>query len=256
MCFGCCRSAASHGCSWRTCPASWRGPSSTTATPMAASDWQAPVGWVAILLGSLHTPPPPPLPQDRAGAEQPAVAYVVGELEKLGYNWAQRIVDTRAFGLPQRRRCAAPACPAAQDCGRPGASAAWEAMARAPSSGMWSGPRHVPRSAGVCSSWPLCTATREMCSCPRQQPAVRAPPACVAPAVAARGHMATSRPAAHIVCARTAPPGAPRAALALAPRPPPPRRRSGRLRRPAGGALRALRAVGAPGRGRAPRLHC
>lgn len=29
--------------------------------------------------------------------------FIVDELEKLGYRWAYRIVDTRAFGLPQRR---------------------------------------------------------------------------------------------------------------------------------------------------------
>src|SRR2546422_256621 len=29
--------------------------------------------------------------------------YVVGELEALGYRWAYRIIDTRAFGIPQRR---------------------------------------------------------------------------------------------------------------------------------------------------------
>lgn len=33
-----------------------------------------------------------------------AMDYVVAELERLGYRWAYRIVDTRAFGLPQRRR--------------------------------------------------------------------------------------------------------------------------------------------------------
>lgn len=33
-----------------------------------------------------------------------AMEYVVGELERLRYRWAYRVVDTRAFGLPQRRR--------------------------------------------------------------------------------------------------------------------------------------------------------
>jgi DNA (cytosine-5)-methyltransferase 1 len=32
-----------------------------------------------------------------------AMAHVVGEFERLGYRWAYRVVDTRAFGLPQRR---------------------------------------------------------------------------------------------------------------------------------------------------------
>jgi DNA (cytosine-5)-methyltransferase 1 len=32
-----------------------------------------------------------------------AIRHVVGELERLGYAWAYRTVDTRAFGLPQRR---------------------------------------------------------------------------------------------------------------------------------------------------------
>ena len=32
-----------------------------------------------------------------------ALEYIVGELERLGYRWAYRVVDTRAFGLPQRR---------------------------------------------------------------------------------------------------------------------------------------------------------
>jgi DNA (cytosine-5)-methyltransferase 1 len=29
--------------------------------------------------------------------------YVVGHLERLGYKWAYRVMDSRAFGLPQRR---------------------------------------------------------------------------------------------------------------------------------------------------------
>lgn len=29
--------------------------------------------------------------------------YIVSELERLGYRWAYRVIDTRAFGLPQRR---------------------------------------------------------------------------------------------------------------------------------------------------------
>jgi DNA (cytosine-5)-methyltransferase 1 len=33
-----------------------------------------------------------------------ALKYVTGELEELGYAWAYRILDTRNFGLPQRRR--------------------------------------------------------------------------------------------------------------------------------------------------------
>lgn len=33
-----------------------------------------------------------------------AMAYLVDELEDLGYAWAYRVVDTRATGLPQRRR--------------------------------------------------------------------------------------------------------------------------------------------------------
>jgi len=33
-----------------------------------------------------------------------AMAYLVGELEALGYRWAYRVVDTRFTGLPQRRR--------------------------------------------------------------------------------------------------------------------------------------------------------
>jgi DNA (cytosine-5)-methyltransferase 1 len=31
------------------------------------------------------------------------IAYVVRNLERLGYRWAYRVIDTRAFGLPQRR---------------------------------------------------------------------------------------------------------------------------------------------------------
>lgn len=30
--------------------------------------------------------------------------FVVRELERLGYAWAHRVVDTRAFGLPHRRK--------------------------------------------------------------------------------------------------------------------------------------------------------
>jgi DNA (cytosine-5)-methyltransferase 1 len=33
-----------------------------------------------------------------------AMAYLVDELEALGFSWAYRLVDTRAFGLPQRRQ--------------------------------------------------------------------------------------------------------------------------------------------------------
>lgn len=33
-----------------------------------------------------------------------ALSHVVSELERLGYRWAYRIVDTLAFGLPQRRQ--------------------------------------------------------------------------------------------------------------------------------------------------------
>ena len=32
-----------------------------------------------------------------------AMCFVVDELERLGYRWAYRVMDTRAFGLPQRR---------------------------------------------------------------------------------------------------------------------------------------------------------
>jgi DNA (cytosine-5)-methyltransferase 1 len=33
-----------------------------------------------------------------------AMAYLTSRLEGLGYGWAYRVVDSRAFGLPQRRR--------------------------------------------------------------------------------------------------------------------------------------------------------
>ena len=33
-----------------------------------------------------------------------AMEYVLSRLERLGYRWAARVVDSRAFGLPQRRR--------------------------------------------------------------------------------------------------------------------------------------------------------
>jgi DNA (cytosine-5)-methyltransferase 1 len=33
-----------------------------------------------------------------------AMRYLVDELERLGFTWAYRIVDSRAFGLPQRRK--------------------------------------------------------------------------------------------------------------------------------------------------------
>jgi len=32
-----------------------------------------------------------------------AIRYLVDHLEDLGYNWAYRVIDARAFGLPQRR---------------------------------------------------------------------------------------------------------------------------------------------------------
>jgi DNA (cytosine-5)-methyltransferase 1 len=33
-----------------------------------------------------------------------AILYLVSQLESLGYNWAYRVVDAQAFGLPQRRK--------------------------------------------------------------------------------------------------------------------------------------------------------
>ena len=33
-----------------------------------------------------------------------AIRYIVGALELLGYEWAYRTIDTRAFGIPQRRQ--------------------------------------------------------------------------------------------------------------------------------------------------------
>jgi DNA (cytosine-5)-methyltransferase 1 len=33
-----------------------------------------------------------------------AMRHVTGELERLGYRWAYRVMDSRAFGLPQRRQ--------------------------------------------------------------------------------------------------------------------------------------------------------
>ncbi|MBZ9697063.1 MULTISPECIES: DNA cytosine methyltransferase [unclassified Mesorhizobium] len=33
-----------------------------------------------------------------------SVRYVTSQLEQLGYRWAYRVLDTRSFGLPQRRR--------------------------------------------------------------------------------------------------------------------------------------------------------
>ena len=33
-----------------------------------------------------------------------AMEHIVSHLERLGYRWASRVVDSRAFGLPQRRR--------------------------------------------------------------------------------------------------------------------------------------------------------
>ena len=37
-------------------------------------------------------------------AKGAAMERILGPLEKLGYRWAYRVVDSRAFGLPQRRR--------------------------------------------------------------------------------------------------------------------------------------------------------
>ena len=33
-----------------------------------------------------------------------AIRHIVGEFEELGYRWAYRVIDSRAFGLPQRRQ--------------------------------------------------------------------------------------------------------------------------------------------------------
>lgn len=37
-------------------------------------------------------------------AQAPVISFVVKELELLGYSWAYRVIDTRAFGVPQRRK--------------------------------------------------------------------------------------------------------------------------------------------------------
>ncbi|MYB37030.1 MAG: DNA (cytosine-5-)-methyltransferase [Gammaproteobacteria bacterium] len=37
-------------------------------------------------------------------AKGEAMDYILSHLEGLGYSWASRVVDSRAFGLPQRRR--------------------------------------------------------------------------------------------------------------------------------------------------------
>ncbi len=36
-------------------------------------------------------------------AQGAAMQFIVSSLERLGYRWAYRVIDTRAFGLPQRR---------------------------------------------------------------------------------------------------------------------------------------------------------
>jgi DNA (cytosine-5)-methyltransferase 1 len=36
-------------------------------------------------------------------AKGEALAVIISELERLGYNWAYRVVNSQAFGLPQRR---------------------------------------------------------------------------------------------------------------------------------------------------------
>ena len=42
---------------------------------------------------------------DRQSGRLPAVHYVVGALEALGYcSWSQRVVSAAGFGLPQRRK--------------------------------------------------------------------------------------------------------------------------------------------------------
>ncbi len=41
---------------------------------------------------------------DRSTDGTPAIAYVADELERLGYNWAHRVISAAALGIPQRRR--------------------------------------------------------------------------------------------------------------------------------------------------------
>ena len=42
---------------------------------------------------------------DRHGDRLPAVHFIVAALEALGYSsWAQRVICSAAFGLPQRRK--------------------------------------------------------------------------------------------------------------------------------------------------------
>ena len=41
---------------------------------------------------------------DGGSAREPGIVYVVSELERLGFNWAHRVVCNAAFGIPQRRR--------------------------------------------------------------------------------------------------------------------------------------------------------
>ena len=36
--------------------------------------------------------------------QEPAISYVVEELENLGYSWAHRVISLTGFGLPQCRR--------------------------------------------------------------------------------------------------------------------------------------------------------
>lgn len=41
---------------------------------------------------------------DRIHGEPAVMAYIAEQLEALGYSWAYRIINTTAFGDPQRRR--------------------------------------------------------------------------------------------------------------------------------------------------------
>ena len=41
---------------------------------------------------------------DEDQPQEPAISYVVDELEKLGYSWAHRVISLAGFGLPQCRQ--------------------------------------------------------------------------------------------------------------------------------------------------------
>ncbi|HEX5475001.1 MAG TPA: DNA (cytosine-5-)-methyltransferase [Vicinamibacterales bacterium] len=64
-----------------------------------------------------------------------AMRHVVDRLEELGFTWAYRVIDARAFGLPQRGR--RPSATPRENCGFEPSSGAWACATGSPPGCRW-----------------------------------------------------------------------------------------------------------------------